>query len=1588
MANTSTSSTDTKTTRTPGTKRRKRWPFVVGGVVVFLALLLFLAPVIAGGVAPGIVEKSLKGKFPGEVRVQSASLGWFGDQTIGPVVLRDTSGGTVAQVTIRSERSLMGLIRAGMAGGKSDVGTVHVSGLATIVRGADGVTNLERALGLDKPTPTSSGPSAPSTGPSTPAKPAQLPAGLKANVLIDSLTATYVDESVQPAQRASVDDLKGSIAVAVGGAIKAKLDGQASSGAAGTSTPGTIAISADVSSWSSADGTLTPDKAAVDASVKLASLPTGILDAAAGTQIRAALKTDRTLADALGPTLNLDVTARGTPGDVLATLTLAMERVNSSGQVRYATANGTPGVSLAQPMTLSIKGSAIEALAPAIRSALAAQQDVTLAALPDVVVTIDTLSAKLPSGGAMDLRGAAINGTIVTSAVGGRVALQAGEAPRAFEVQALNARINSADVAQGAKLTGGMKAAIDSQPAGDIAFDVALAGLLDASGAPRKGMPSQINGIVGVHGVATALAQPFVNKLGLDLRRDIGPTLDVDLVASAKGDADSTSAIPPTDLDVTAKAEKLDVRAKLALSEQRIVTRPGGINANFSNAGAIAAVFVPKESGWAVAPSGTMRVQVGTLDVPLRDRKPDIAHATIDGRADFKEWTLTGTGPAPASAGQNVGGPAGGPAGGPIGDAPAATGTPITVIARSIGVGIKSRPGGVPQLGMAAIMEHEGKPFYANATFDIADLFKANAAPGESPINMDPATLRPVGKLELQQIPLAIATALMPPPEAGAMDARKLMTDALGSTASMTIETSATAASAGAAPGPLGVKLNVQAPRATLNANADLATSTFTLRTLEAQTSIDPALVDTLLASAKTATPATGASATTPSASKPGLMDRARLAGPAAVSIALDPNKPLSVPLGAGFKPDLARATPIGITANVGRLIVTGLQTSDEKGNAKPMGDVGVDRLAITASVSPGALLAEGAAAAAPVEASVNGVILGGQQQQLGTLAATLRTEVTRGVPTAPVQLEGSVQNVAASVLEKVLPPETIAPGMLAGAIGETLGVGFRGTIQPPPKDAAGKPDYANAPIDLDVTLSGDHLAMREPLKLQVRADRVALAAPATITLTPDTEWVNRTYLAPPPKQAGGSQPLRSILPGAAADAPAPASALRLTQPISLEVALKSFAISRPPANAAPNTAGPLKPGVFDVALDASVPQVVMANANDQPLSMRGLRVSLARPQNAGNGTIGLKVGGEVVGADGQAAPIQLDGTLANFASDAGVVTMDRATLSLVGNLPNIPTGIVDAFVKKHGIVTELLGPTANVQIRADNISLAPAAPATSGVGGQAAAPSTPSTQAGAPLSLTLEASRASASLKGVVRNGTFEATEPATMSIREITPALGSVVNTALPLIGAIEKLPTDRAASVTISGLRAPLSQDPSGLNAEVSIDPGEARFSTSTVFGGLLKAVKQRAQGEIGTRLNPLTLSIRDGQLAIPKYRVPLGEFTIETEGSVDLVGEKIDIVTWVPFGAVGDDLAGRLRMNTGLGGVVGRVLPIENLTMIPFRTRGTFEKSTTEADRELLLRTLGNAVRPDNVIENIPNILENLPGLGKKKDEQKN
>lgn len=496
-------------------------------------------------------------------------------------------------------------------------------------------------------------------------------------------------------------------------------------------------------------------------------------------------------------------------------------------------------------------------------------------------------------------------------------------------------------------------------------------------------------------------------------------------------------------------------------------------------------------------------------------------------------------------------------------------------------------------------------------------------------------------------------------------------------------------------------------------------------------------------------------------------------------------------------------------------------------------------------------------------------------------------------------------------------------PGFLSGGVGGSLKLSVTAGAIVSQDGATWQ--AANA----DVSVQSPYLTTLRPIRLAGDASYIALPAPVVLRWTPDPSWLNTYALAA--QRAG--EPIQP-------------DSLRITE--SPELTVRITKLSLPMGNL-PRMA----PGVFDLDVQVEAPTLALAAEGREPVVVRSVAFRAIGGHEPG--VLGFSLQAQDLGSGGgpgNAPALVLKGGVYQLADTEGRPTPDRAVVSMTGDVFNAPSHILDALANQDGLLAEALGPIVAVTIKTQGAS-----------------------QASGKLIVTMTSPRAEMELAGMITGGTFIAEGEPKVKLHTMTSDLGRMLLSGMPLIGSFEKRAEDGPAQIKVTGLRVPLDGHLERLNGDFTVELGLARFETSGVFGTLLRVAKQREAGMVGRRLQPLSLSIKDGVLTYARWKVPLGEFTFDTRGTVDLVNGRLDIVTYLPFGALTDEAAG--SFNTGLGRLVTGAVPfIEQATMVPFRTRGGYADATTEPDIELFLTETGRTLlRPDRIIrEGIQNILK--------------
>lgn len=467
--------------------------------------------------------------------------------------------------------------------------------------------------------------------------------------------------------------------------------------------------------------------------------------------------------------------------------------------------------------------------------------------------------------------------------------------------------------------------------------------------------------------------------------------------------------------------------------------------------------------------------------------------------------------------------------------------------------------------------------------------------------------------------------------------------------------------------------------------------------------------------------------------------------------------------------------------------------------------------------------------------------------------------------------------------------------GLLVGALGDKADVNL--TLTPRDKQTTAIVATINAPRLTSASLS-----------LTMDADKMVLQQPTNITWSPEASFLS-------------SYVLGSEKPGAT---------LKLTQvaPISIQLSRLALGVSKEESGRV--ISGPMKPGIFALDAVVSIPSAV-ASVQDGPraqpstLSFDSTRAAVRGGDTPGALDADLTIA-RISGAGGAGKPSSAKVRIVNLADQAGIVNTQNAVYNLDANLAAFPTPIVDQLGKQAGLLTEALGPTVDVVAVAQNVALG-----TSGA-----------TTASGRVDAKLTSQRATAELNGDIRSGTFVQTGAGGLRIIEIRPELVKQFAGGIPLVHSVEKSTKDQPAIIQSDNLTLPIDGDLRKLNGVVRVDPGVARFETQGFLSEIVQLAGIKAAGTIGNKIEPFVVQFNQGVGTYDKFRLPIGQATIESSGKVDLVNKQLDLLTYIPLGLLTDKALGLF----GAGGL--SLGPLDKMTMMPWRIRGSMSDPRIEPD----------------------------------------
>ena len=214
---------------------------------------------------------------------------------------------------------------------------------------------------------------------------------------------------------------------------------------------------------------------------------------------------------------------------------------------------------------------------------------------------------------------------------------------------------------------------------------------------------------------------------------------------------------------------------------------------------------------------------------------------------------------------------------------------------------------------------------------------------------------------------------------------------------------------------------------------------------------------------------------------------------------------------------------------------------------------------------------------------------------------------------------------------------------------------------------------------------------------------------------------------------------------------------------------------------------------------------------------------------------------------------------------------------------------------------------------------------------------------------------------------------------IMTITPELVRMLAGALPVVETIEKKSSDQPGVGNAKEFMVPVDGDLTKLNGDMTIDPGVVKFTTKSIFGDFIKAFGGKTEGTLGQTIEPFVVHANKGVLTYDRFKLPAGQFAVETRGTVDLVRRQIDIVTYAPAGALTERALGKITEQ-----IPSQLRGFLQDASIPFVTKGPLDSYSTSPDFGLLVKELGDKIKkePGKIIGDIlGDVLKPKPKPGK-------
>ncbi|MFN0011679.1 MAG: hypothetical protein ACKVS8_08560 [Phycisphaerales bacterium] len=1356
-----------------------------------------------------------------------------------------------------------------------------------------------------------------------------LPLNYTAALNVESLEVKYteLDAAGQPGRETALTGIKGTASVSTVAPGAAAIDMAGNVAEAGK-PGGAVKISGKIDGFTDGNGNLTPQTAKVNADVDIAGLPAALLDALAGQK--------GLLGDALGATVSANVKASGNAS--AGTANVMIDAPNVSARLAVKLENDV--VRLEKPGQFVVRSTKFAAAVPAVKDALV-KAGMTIDQWPGIEGTVDALALPVPKGdlAAADFRGAAVGITIGTTPMSGTLVAPGESASKPFNVAPLKASVAAADLAKGIEIKAQTNATVGGQSAGAINIAVTAAGLLNESGhlGLLKGtMPRSVNADVSAQGVSMALVQPLVAGMNLpvDLNTDLGPTLDAKaLVQTTEGGATSVNA--------TLQSRNVTLSAPLTLKDNVLTTAGGPITLSVqSAAGVVGRVLMgsgkPQMGADAAQPfmtrvggTGAIEATITDLSLPLpgKDAKTGAAMPLDMAKASAVVKARV------SNLAVWMRAPEGAAAGAPT--------EPVNI--ETVAMDITAKPGVAPVVNIQGKMAHGSRPFDLAGTLQVAGLDAALGGGASKPGALVPGvqTVRVSGQVLATGVPTSLIAVVQPAARAD------LARGVLGDTVNATVLFDQPSRD-GAGPKPDAARQLVVATLTGTGLNAsvaaDLNATELRLRALNAEATLRP---ETFSALGNMASAPAGAAGADPAAkSGAGTLANIRVNGPAKVLVSAEPvTIPIKV-VGNSVEPQFASAGVLNATVAIpGTFAVSNVPVGD-----KLMAG-GMKDFSLVAGV-PLAMLAPGASGGQKLTATGKGSLILDER----TSVAELDLKATAAADLSSVDASVNLAGVNTAALDSVLGE----PGLASGALGETATIGL----------TAQRSGGADKPMAIVATIVAPRLKTG-PLELRSEPTRFSLAKPTSVQWTIEPAWAERYLLARKDKDG------RPVPP-----------TMKFASPVNLAVNVRALAIAIPETRGGLAVTGPLKPGVFALDADVSLPRVDVllldASGPPRPATLNDVKAAV---RSAPDGSIAFDASvasvdaGETRGQAGQ--PVSVKGSVKGLAQANGIIDTRNALVNFTATATKFPTAVVDAIAGMKGQIVQTLGTEMDLSVKAVDASLG----AGSGGAGGSVDVRLNTRQAGQPGEQGLFA------VGGPIREAVLDvgadgARLPLNVALTRFRYESNTNLMKMLPLFASVSKnmggsgaspAGDSKPVSITSNNLRVPVDSRMENLNGDIQVDLGLIQYEFKEVLGEFLDAQVFSAGKEPQKPIAPFTVAVRNGIATYERFDIPVRSFVLSTRGTIDLVKREVDVITYIPTVAASKGLLGQVSGDASRG--LGKVLPnlLAEGTMIPIRAKGPMDNPRIYADMELFFKEFGGNLtkQPEKIIENVIDL------FGKKK-----